>query len=115
MSPPAPRRGEVWLARFDPVAGHEQGGVRPALVLSVDSFNASGAELVTVLPITSKARPLPSRGEVSPHEGGLKKMSYVICEQTRTVSTHRLATPLGMVSGATMTKIADVVRMLLGL
>jgi mRNA interferase MazF len=111
----APRRGEVWLAHFDPVEGHEQAGVRPALVLSVDLFNASGAELVTVLPITSKARPFPSRVEVRPPEGGLTKVSYVIGEQTRTVSTRRLVRPLGMVSGATMTKIADVVRVLLGL
>jgi mRNA-degrading endonuclease toxin of MazEF toxin-antitoxin module len=48
----------VWLVELDPVEGHEQAGRRPALVLSVDAFNASPAELVTVLPITSKVRAL---------------------------------------------------------
>ncbi len=110
------RRGEVWLASFDPVEGHEQAGRRPALVLSVDEFNASRAELVTVLPITRKHRPqIPSRVELRPPEGGLKVRSYVIVEQTRTISTRRLVKPMGRVSGTTMAKVADIARMLLGL
>jgi mRNA interferase MazF len=110
------RRGEVWLASFEPVQGHEQAGRRPALVLSVDAFNASRADLVTVLPITSKARPhIPSRVEVRPPEGGLKVPSYVVCEQTRTISIRRLGRRLGAVTPATVARAADVVRMLLGL
>jgi len=112
----APRRGEAWLANFDPVEGHEQAGRRPALVLSVDAFNASPAGLVTVLPITGTTRlQLPSRVEVRPPEGGLTKVSYVIGEQTRTISTRRLVKPLGMVTPATMARVESVVRMLLGL
>ncbi len=58
----APRRGEVWLTGFDPIEGHGQAGRRPALVLSVDGFNASPAGLVTVLPVTGTLRPrIPSR------------------------------------------------------
>jgi mRNA interferase MazF len=110
------RRREVWLADVDPVEGHEQAGRRPALVLSVDSFNASRADLVTVLPITSKARPNnPFRVEVRPPEGGLSAVSYVMGEQTRTVSSRRLVKALGTVSESTMTKVADVVRVVLGL
>jgi mRNA interferase MazF len=96
--------------------GHEQAGHRPALVLSVDAFNASPAGLITVLPITSSARlHIPSRIEVQPPEGGLSNVSYIIGEQTRTISTNRLGRPLGLVSPATLRKAADVVRMLLGL
>ena len=110
-----PRRGEVWLVSLDPTKGHEQAGVRPALVLSVDGVNASAAGLVTVLPITSKARAVRTRVEVLPPEGGLTLVSYVIGEQTRTVSKSRLTKALGMVTPATMAKVADVVRVLLGL
>jgi mRNA interferase MazF len=110
----APRRAEVWLVGLDPTQGHEQASLRPALVLSVDLFNASPAMLVTVLPITSKARPLRTRVEVLPPEGGLAVPSYVIAEQTRTISTRRLVKALGAVSPATMAKVADVVRILLG-
>ncbi len=109
------RRGEIWLVDFDPVEGHEQAGRRPALVISADAFNASPAGLATVLPITSKARALRTRIEVHPPEGGLSVVSYIIGEQTRTVSTRRLSKPLGSVSVATMEQVADVVRVLLGL
>jgi mRNA interferase MazF len=110
------RRRQVWLADFDPVEGHEPSGRRPALVLSVDSFNASRADLVTVLPMTSRARPNnPFRVEVRPPEGGLSAVSYVIGEQTRTVSIRRLVKVLGTVSESTMTKVADVVCVVLGL
>lgn len=109
-------RGEVWFVNFDPVEGHEQSGRRPALVLSVDAFNASRAELVTVLPITSKARAqIPSRIEIKPPEGGLTVTSYIIGEQVRTISTRRLMNPIGTVSDSTMEKVGDVVRILLDL
>jgi mRNA interferase MazF len=110
------RRGEVWSVRFDPTVGHEQAGRRPALVLSVDAFNAGASDLVTVLPITKKARPdIPSRVEVRPPDGGLKVRSYVIGEQVRTVSASRLVRRHGVVARVTMERVADVVRMLLGL
>jgi hypothetical protein len=38
-----PARGDVWTVNFDPVVGHEQGGVRPALIVSVNVMNQSPA------------------------------------------------------------------------
>lgn len=113
MTPP--RRGEVWLVGFDPTRGHEQAGLRPALVLSTDAFNASRAELVTVLPITSKPRAVRTRVEITPPEGGLTTVSYIIAEQARTVSTRRLVKPMGRVLPTTMGAVKSIVRMLLGL
>ena len=110
----APRRGEVWLVDLDPIRGHEQAGTRPALVLSVDLFNAASG-LVAVLPITSKPRAVRTRVEMTPPDGGLKKVSYVVGEQVRTISTHRLAKRLGMASPATVEATEAIVRMLLGM
>jgi mRNA interferase MazF len=109
------RRGEVWLVDSNPIAGHEQGGRRPALVLSVDAFNASRADLVTVLPITSRARALRSRVAVQPPEGGLSSPSYIIAEQVRTISTSRLEQRLGRVSKETLSQVCGIVSPLLGL
>lgn len=109
------RRGEVWIVDLDPVAGHEQGGRRPALILSVDQFNASRADLVTLLPITSRARAVRTRVVVRPPEGGLSVPSWVIGEQTRTVAATRLARRLGVVSATTMEQVSEIVRALLGL
>jgi mRNA interferase MazF len=109
------RRGEVWIVQFDPTVGHEQAGLRPALILTVDEFNGSAANLVVVVPITSKPRKLPTRVPVSPPEGGLELVSYVICEQPRAISKARLSSRLGTVKPVTMNAVADIVATLLGL
>lgn len=56
---PEPSRGEIWLVDLNLVKGHEQAGVRPALIVSVDPFNQGPAGLVVVLPITTKAKGMP--------------------------------------------------------
>ena len=56
MAVPKPVRGEVWDVDLNPVIGHEQGGKRPALVVSADGFNKTQAGLVIVVPITIKRR-----------------------------------------------------------
>ena len=53
-----PDRGDiVWLV-FDPQAGHEQSGRRPALVISPQSYN-SKVGLALLCPVTSKAKGYP--------------------------------------------------------
>jgi mRNA interferase MazF len=109
------KRGEIWKVHLDPTVGHEQAGTRPALVLSVEEFNASRADLIVVLPVTSKARALPSRVRVAPPEGGLSRESWVICEQPRTISKSRFRKRMGVISGATLRAVEVVVSLLLGL
>ena len=115
MSDSFPRRGEVWFADLKPTRGHEQRGTRPVLVLSVDSFNAGPAELVTVLPITSTVRSIPSHVEVQAPEGGLESRSAILAEQVRTMARERLVRRSGAVSRATLRRAEEVVRILLGL
>jgi mRNA interferase MazF len=111
----SPQRGEVWLADLDPSFGHEQGGRRPALVVSVDSFNAGLSGLVVVLPITSRLRPLPLHVPVDPPEGGLRMASAILCDAIRSVDQRRLITCWGTVTSTTMAVVEDRLRRLLGL
>ena len=67
-----PLRGEIWLVDLDPTRGREQAGKRPALVVSANAFNKGPADLVVVLPITSKAKGIPLHVRVDPPEGGVK-------------------------------------------
>ena len=59
----------VWLT-FDPQAGHEQRGRRPALILSPRVYN-SKARLAIACPVTSQVKgypfevPLPPGGRIS--------------------------------------------------
>ena len=111
----APMRGEVWLVDLDPVRGHEQAGRRPGLVVSVDRFNAGPAGLAVVLPVTTKQRDIPFHVMVAPPDGGLRRRSFVKCEDVRSVSTDRLSRRLGAVAPTTLSEVEDRLRILLGL
>lgn len=115
MSSVQPSRGEIWFVNLDPTKGREQAGKRPALVLSVDPFNHGPADLVVVIPITSKAKGIPFHILVTPPEGGLTQPSYVKCEDLRSVAKERFAQRLGSVAANTLSEVEDRVRILLGL
>lgn len=70
----------VWL-NFDPQAGHEQAGRRPAQVLSSGRFN-NKAGLAFVCPITSKVKGYAS--EVLLPQG-LPVYGAVLCSHLRSV------------------------------
>lgn len=112
---PTPNRGEVWLVDLNPIRGREQAGRRPALVVSVDEFNNGPADLVAVLPLTTRERGIPFHVEVKPPEGKLDRRSFVMCEQLRCISQARLIHPLGTVSSGALGLVDDRLRILLGL
>lgn len=53
-----PKRGDIIWLEFDPRSGHEQGGTRPALVISPQEYNAKSG-LCLAMPITSKIKGYP--------------------------------------------------------
>jgi mRNA interferase MazF len=108
-------RGEIWLVNLSPTEGREQAGTRPVLIVSVDLFNHGAAELVVVIPVTSKAKGIPLHVEVNPPEGGLSLKSFVKCEDVRSISTARLMKKLGKVSPQTVNSVEDRLKILLGL
>lgn len=60
-----PDRGDiVWLS-FNPQAGHEQAGHRPALVLSPKIYNACGLRLMLCCPITSAVKGYPFETKIT--------------------------------------------------
>ncbi len=111
-----PARGQIWPVDLEPIRGHEQGGRRPALIVSTEVINRSRARLVIALAITTRERALPTRVRVEPPEGGLRETSFICCEHIRSVSTERLGDrPFGTVSIATLDQVDDILHVLLGL
>jgi mRNA interferase MazF len=108
-------RGEVWLVDFDPTRGREQAGKRPALIVSTNGFNKSAAELVVLIPITSKAKQVVWHVPVQPPEGGVKTTSFIMCEAVRSASNARLIQRWGAVSAATLDEVEDRLRILFDL
>ncbi|MBF8264820.1 MAG: Programmed cell death toxin MazF [Dehalococcoidia bacterium] len=115
MTSPLPSRGEIWEVNLNPTRGHEQAGTRPALMVSVDTFNHGPAGLVVVLPITTTARGIPFHVPLGPPEGGVKQPSFIKCEDVRSISRERLIAPWGAVSVSTMNAVEDRLRILLDL
>ena len=112
---PKPLRGEVWMTDFDPTRGHEQAGMRPGLVISIDAFNAGPAELVVILPLTTREKRVRSHVPVEPPEGGLRRRSFIKCEDVRSVALERLSKRLGAISPATIEAVELRLRILLNL
>ena len=115
MTAGAALRGEIWDLNFDPTMGHEQAGIRPALILSEDIFNEGPAELIVVLPITRTKRKVRWHVAVTPSEGGLASESFIQCESVRSVSKQRLKRLRGRVAASTLQQVEDRLRILLGL
>ena len=76
-----PDRGDtVWLD-FDPQAGHEQAGRRPALVLSPESYNRL-VGLALVCPITNKRKGYPFEVVIP---DGVNVTGTVLADQVRSI------------------------------
>ena len=79
-----PRRGDIVRLDFDPSAGHEQQGTRPALVLSPEAFNRFGIALAC--PVTRGGAFARGQAWTVPLAGaGLATDGVVLCNQARTV------------------------------
>lgn len=75
----APRREDFIPISFDPQAGHEQRGRRPAFVLSNYTFNRR-TRLALVCPLTRTDRGIPLHVPVPPTS---KLTGFVMVEQVR--------------------------------
>ncbi|MBO5138294.1 MAG: type II toxin-antitoxin system PemK/MazF family toxin [Bacilli bacterium] len=54
-----PKQGDVVFLDFNPTKGHEQNGLRPAVVISTNVFNQN-TKMVIVCPITSNEKEFPT-------------------------------------------------------
>ncbi len=100
---------------FDPAGGHEQGGIRPAVVVSAEDFNAGPTGLAVMVPFSTRKRGTPLDVAVQPPEGGLRRPSFIKCEDVRSVAFQRLIERWGQLSTRTMALVEDRLRILLEL
>jgi mRNA interferase MazF len=76
-----PQRGDlVWLS-FDPQAGHEQAGRRPAFVLSPAAYNRKTG-LLLACPVTSKVKGYPFEVALT---GGLPVSGVILADQIKSL------------------------------
>ena len=76
-----PNRGDVVWITFNPQAGHEQAGRRPALVLSPASYNGK-VGLAILCPITSQIKGYPFEVLIP---DGLKISGAILSDQPKSL------------------------------
>jgi len=76
-----PKRGDVVWISFNPQAGHEQAGHRPALVLSPESYNRK-VGLAILCPVTNQIKGYPFEVIIPP---GVKASGAVLSDQVKSM------------------------------
>ncbi len=109
---PSAHQGDVWEARLEPVVGHEQGGKRPVVIVSIDQISSGRGEMCIVVPFTRTDRGTPVHVRVDPPEGGLKAVSFALPENVRSISRERLAKRLGALRDDSLEEILHRIHLL---
>ena len=97
MSDPAPRRGEVWLARLDKMS--------PMVVLTRDPMGRL-LNAVIAAPVTSTVRGLSTEVRVGP-EDGVRIESVANLDNVQLVARSRFVRRVGRARSSTMSAICE--------
>lgn len=83
-------RGDIYYSQLGDNYGHEQGGVRPVLIIQNNIGNLQSPTVI-VAPITSRIKKstLPTHVYIS-ERAKLEKNSVILLEQIRTIDKSRL-------------------------
>ena len=104
-----PDAGEVVWLQFNPQAGHEQSGMRPALVLSPAAYNAKTG-LMLCCPITSQIKGYPFEVRITGHA---KVSGAVLADQVKSLDWRvRRARALTRVADHELAEVRGKIRAL---
>ena len=104
-----PEAGDIIWIQFNPQAGHEQAGHRPAVVLSPATYNGK-VGLALCVPLTTRAKGYPFEVPVAGRRGGV-----ALADQIKKVDWRaRVARQKGRVSAEELSEIRAKARALIG-
>ena len=107
------KRGDIYIADLSPARGSEQDGVRPVLVIQNNKGNIHSPCVIAA--ITSREKPnQPTYVSIST-ECGLKRDSFVMLDQVRTIDKSRLHEYIGHLDDEKMNEINNALSISYGL
>ena len=108
-------RGEVYYADLNPVFGHEQGGIRPVVILQNDTGNYYSPTLI-VAAVTRRTFKKPSQPThvVLDDAEGLEPSLFML-EVIRTIDKRRVRSYVGKLTGEQMGRINSALMKSVGL
>jgi mRNA interferase MazF len=105
-----PDRGDIVWIEFNPQAGHEQAGRRPAVVLSPASYNGKTG-LALICPITSRSKGYPFEVHLPP---GLPVTGVILSDQIKGLDWRaRQAEVIGRLPPAPLQEVLQKLALLL--
>jgi mRNA interferase MazF len=101
------KQGDILWLDFDPQAGHEQRGRRPALIVSNGSFNTF-SKLAIVCPITNRDKEHPFHIKL---DDRTKTSGVILCDQVRTLDINaRNFEYIENVAGDILLDVLDIIN-----
>jgi mRNA interferase MazF len=105
-----PKSGDIVWLEFDPGAGHEQGGISPALVLSPAKYNAKTG-LMLCCPITNQIKGYPFEVQL---EGSPSLAGAILSDQIKSMDWQaRKVKYQGTISAGQMQEVKGKVKAVL--
>ncbi|MFA7707569.1 MAG: type II toxin-antitoxin system PemK/MazF family toxin [Candidatus Pacearchaeota archaeon] len=109
-------RGDIFLVNLEPIRGHEQGGVRPCLIIQNDEGNRH-SPLTIIAPLTSKlfSREFATNVFISKQDSNLDKDSTIMFNQIRTIDKRKITKKISSLNYNLMGKVDMAIKISLGL
>ena len=96
-------RGQIFWCGLDPVQGHEQGALRPVVIVSSDSYNSARSPLTAIVPLTRAPAKNPIHLSFPPKQTGLDALCTALVDHARFIDRGRLrGTAIGRLHPAAM-------------
>ncbi len=104
-------RGDIVLAKLEPVKGSEQGGIRPVLIIQNNEFNEHSPTTIIAL-ITSKIyqKDYPTNVFITKKDSGLNKDSTILFNQIRTIDKSRIIRKISFLNFDLMIKVDKAIK-----
>ncbi len=106
-------RGDVVWADLNPARGHEQGGLRPVVIVSEDVFNARSGTVIAMA-VTSQPQKAGFPLTLELTSVTLPKRSWVKISQVRTLSVLRLGKKIGQISPEELDRLIEGLNEVIG-
>ena len=106
-------RGEIRWADLNPVRGHEQGEIRPVVIISQDVFNERSGTVIAVA-VTSQPQRAGFPLTLDLESSKLPKRSWIKISQIRTLSVERIGEVLDTVSPEQINRLIEGLNEIVG-
>jgi mRNA interferase MazF len=101
------RQGDIIWINFDPQAGHEQKGRRPAIVVSNNTFNDFSRTAAMVCPITNTDRGIAIHVKLDERT---KTSGFIMCDQAKILDMQkRNAEFIEKAPDSTIFEVVDII------